>query len=133
MSVFTEQDVRAEIERLHDDLSRKRGSGGWRAVGDLLGVSGAYARQLARGDRPITPAVVEAWLVATHRRPRLVETPACPDCGVVHNGGRCNGQPVTVRLVRPDGTSNRKRYWRPCLPVNLSADQKRRIMKIAEE
>ena len=27
----------------------------------------------------------------------------------------------------------RKRYWRPCLPVNLSADQKRRIMKITEE
>ena len=32
--------------------------------------------------------------------PVMVETPACPDCGSVHNGGRCNGQPVTVRLVR---------------------------------
>ena len=58
----------------------------------------------------------------------------CLDCGAVHVAtARCNGQPVTVRLVRPDGTSNRKRYWRPCLPVNLSADQKRRIMKITEE
>ena len=32
--------------------------------------------------------------------PVMVETPACPDCGSVHNGGRCNGRPVTVRLVR---------------------------------
>ena len=32
--------------------------------------------------------------------PVMVETPACPDCGSVHNGGRCNGKPVTVVLRR---------------------------------
>lgn len=30
--------------------------------------------------------------------PLLVETPACPDCGSVHSGGRCNGRPVIVVL-----------------------------------
>ena len=66
--------------------------------------------------------------------PVMVETPACPDCGEPHVATvGCGGQPVTVRLVRPDGTSKRKRYWRPCLPHDMTADQKRRIMEIAEE
>jgi len=50
----------------------------WRKVGDLLGVSGAYARQLATGERRVTPRVAKAVHRATTPRAHRV-TVALPD------------------------------------------------------
>ena len=131
MARTAEPDTVAVIQAMHEKLS-------YRAIAHELGLDHRTwpptLRRIARGE---TVSVYKENYVrrALGMEPvtLMVETPACPDCGSVHSAGRCNGKPVTVRLVRPDGTSKRKRYWRPCLPHDMTADQKRRIMEIAEE
>jgi hypothetical protein len=46
---------------LHEKMTRA-GVGGWREIGKLIGVSGAYARMLAQETRPLTPKLVALWL-----------------------------------------------------------------------
>lgn len=107
----------------------------------MLGVSGAYARQLALGNRPITPLIAEAWLIATHRKPKTIQAVPCPTCGIVHGEGLdCGGAEGDVvwvkpgqRVVKQGKPRSRPRYWRPCLPVTLTDDQRRRILEIASE
>lgn len=49
-----------------------------------------------------------------------VPTPPCPDCGKVHNGGRCHGKPVAaVKVVTAGGTNNKH---------NAAADSQRRVL-----
>ena len=91
---------------------------------DMRTCNETTAQQIRAMSKNITHPRYPAWVVtaawdAIHNRPMsakrerrmcealgidpppvMVETPACPDCGSVHNGGRCNGRPVTVRLVR---------------------------------
>jgi hypothetical protein len=58
-------DASAEIDALYASRERKGLPGGWRYIGELLGVSGAYARQLATGKRNMTPELARKWLLAT--------------------------------------------------------------------
>jgi hypothetical protein len=108
----------------YQETASKRGGGGWRAVGQKIGCSGAYARQLAMGTKPITPEIAGDWLIVTGWQVKRHEVDACPDCGDVHTG-RCNGNPVaavvtlapgeTVRIT--NGTKRQrktaKRLWIP--------------------
>jgi hypothetical protein len=72
-------DVRAEMLAFYKQRHSKRGGGGWRALGEMIGVSGSYARELALGEKPLTPDIAAAWLMAV--RPRA------PRRNVVRVGG----------------------------------------------
>lgn len=98
--MVTSTDIRKHLQWLYDDFCSKPGHGGWRSVGLSIGISGAYARQIALGQKPVTPSIAEKWLIAYGFEPRREWVPVCPDCGKVHNGGRCNGKPVEV-VLRP--------------------------------
>lgn len=70
--------------------------------------------------------------------PPMISVPLCPDCGSVHHT-RCNGHagPVVVlgpaQVVRSVGGARRRRkpVWRPCLPVELTAAQRARVLEYA--
>lgn len=53
--------VQAGLLALYNGF-RQRERGGWREVGQLLDISGAYARQLAEGQRAITPKIARRYL-----------------------------------------------------------------------
>ena len=128
----TVESARARLRTMHE-LGQS-----WYELGQLFGRPAGTIQHWASGrgkpDDDTIEAVLKSRLHYVAIEPGMTPTPACPDCGEPHVAtAGCGGQPVTVRLVRPDGTSKRKRYWRPCLPHDMSADQKRRIMEIAEE
>ena len=105
---------------------------------------------------PLEPWVVAAAWDALHGRPMsrkreerlrlalgieplpvVVEVSACPDCGSVHHA-RCHGNGgeavvlapgETVR--RPGQSRQRTRYWRPCLPVTLTPQQREMVENYA--
>ena len=109
-------DIPAEMRALYEYQKINRIAGGWRRIGDLLGVSGAYARQLAYGEKKLTPALIRMWLISTHGIQDMVLVATCPDCGAVHTG-RCHGR--EVKVVPVGKPRARRRYFRPCLPVEL--------------
>jgi hypothetical protein len=70
-------------------------------VGNILGISGAYARELAYRKKPLNRQLVERWLMFTGEMQRTHVVNACPDCAGVHTG-RCHGRPVArVVCVKP--------------------------------
>ena len=97
MARTAEPDTVAVIQAMHEKLS-------YRAIAHELGLDHRTwpptLRRIARGE---TVSVYKENYVrrALGMEPvtLMVETPACPDCGSVHSAGRCNGKPVTVRLV----------------------------------
>ena len=98
MARTAEPDTIAAIRAMHEKLS-------YRAIARELALLDydrwpPTLRRIARGE---TVSVYKENYVrrALGMEPvtLMVETPACPDCGSVHNAGRCNGKPVTVRLV----------------------------------
>lgn len=111
--------------------------GGWRAVGKAIGKSGAYARQIALGDKPVTRKVAAAWKAKSGWVYKTTEVPLCPDCGSVHHA-RCNGnggEAVVLapgETVRRQGTQRKRRnYWRPCLPAALTPQQRAQVLEFA--
>ena len=95
-------DMPTQMWAVYEEMKQRRERGGWRAVGRLMKVSGAYARQLARGEKPITPTLARAWLEGTQQITQTAIAPVCPDCGNVHTG-RCHGKPVAaVVCLAPD-------------------------------
>ncbi len=97
-------DMPTQMWAVYEEMKQRRERGGWRAVGRLMKVSGAYARQLARGEKPITPTLARAWLEGTQQITQTAIAPVCPDCGNVHTG-RCHGKPVAaVVCLAPDET-----------------------------
>jgi hypothetical protein len=97
---------------LHAYFANSGIRGGWRKVGSVLGVSGAYARELARGEKSLTPAATVKWLSFTGRYREMYEVPACPDCGSVHTG-RCHGKEATDVVVLAEGERVVKRAAKP--------------------
>lgn len=97
-------DVSTDMMRFYNDVASKRGRGGWRAVGAVMGISGSYARQLARGDKRMTPDLAALWLIANGWEPRRTEVKVCPTCasrGVYTSHGDgldCQGRPVAAAV-----------------------------------
>jgi len=73
----------------------------WRFVGEVLGVSGAYARLIAQKHRIAGKTVVLRWIEY-----RAVNKP--------------------TRRPR-----YRARYWRPCLPASLTPEQRAQVVELA--
>jgi hypothetical protein len=118
-------DVRSEMQAFYKETASKSKGGGWRAVGEKIGKSGAYARQIVNGQRAVTEEIAVAWMLSNGWHQRLIPVPPCPDCGSVHHA-RCNGNGGTVVVLapgetvrRPGQSRKRTRYYRPCLPVEL--------------
>lgn len=95
-------DMPTQMWAVYEEMKQRRERGGWRAVGRLMKVSGAYARQLARGEKPITPTLARAWLEGTQQITQTAIAPVCPDCGNVHTG-RCHGKPVAAVVTLAPG------------------------------
>lgn len=79
----------------YQDIASHRGGGGWRAVGEKIGCSGAYARQIAMGAKPVTLDIAGEWIAAMGWVPKRA----------------ANAKPPPKRPPR--------RFYRPCLPVEL--------------
>jgi hypothetical protein len=107
-------DIPVELQALHAKFGEMRLPGGWRKVGSILGISGAYARELALREKPLTTELIERWLLFTGRVRRYREVLACPDCGDAHTG-RCHGKPVTRVQIISAKPRIRRRYHRPCM------------------
>jgi hypothetical protein len=112
------------------EIASLENGGGWRSVGNAIGKSGAYARQLATGKRPVTKKVAAAWASKSGWVCKTVEVPSCPDCGSVHHA-RCNGHAGAVVVLaagetvrKPGQSRQRPHYYRPCLPVDLGEQVK---------
>lgn len=99
-------DMPTQMWAVYEEMKQRRERGGWRAVGRLMKVSGAYARQLARGEKPITPTLARAWLEGTQQITQTTIAPVCPDCGSVHTG-RCHNRPVAAVVCLADGETVR--------------------------
>ena len=130
-------DVQREISTFYADFCSGKGRGGWRKVGHVIGVSGAYARQLANGERPVTVDIARDWLVNAERIIPIAEVQVCPSCLdngkiEVHNVADCGGRAVASVVALAPGervvqaadvsreTFARKQrtytsYLRPCL------------------
>ncbi len=130
-------DVRSEMQAFYKETASKSKGGGWRAVGEKIGKSGAYARQIVNGQRPVTEEIAVAWMLSNGWHQRLIPVPPCPDCGSVHHA-RCNGNGghavvlalgETVR--RPGQRRQRRAYWRPCLPAKLTPQQRAQVLEFA--
>lgn len=94
-------DIPAEMNALHAFFARNGIRGGWRKVGEVLDISGAYARELAQGIKPISRDLTERWLLETGRYRMMYEVSACPDCGGLH-ADRCYGKRITTVPACPD-------------------------------
>lgn len=111
-------DVSAEISAFYAEFCAKKGQGGWRRVGRFLGVSGAYARELANGDKPITEDIARTWLTKSGEIHAIIEVQVCPSCGGDHGLTGipdCHGRPVVAvvtlapgEVVRQNGHAPRK-------------------------
>jgi hypothetical protein len=121
-------DVRNEMKTFYQETASKSKGGGWRAVGEKIGKSGAYARQIVNGQRPVTEEIAVAWMLSNGWHQRLIPVPACPDCGSVHHA-RCNGNGghavvlapgETVR--RPGQSKPRSKVRRPWMGAELTAE-----------
>lgn len=105
-------DVRNEMQTFYKETASKSKGGGWRAVGEKIGKSGAYARQIVNGQRSVTEEIAVAWMLSSGWHQRFVPIPACPDCGSVHHA-RCNGHngPVIV-LAQGERVVTQRGAWR---------------------
>ena len=131
--------VQGEMMAFYLEIASLENGGGWRSVGNAIGKSGAYARQLATGKRPVTKKVAAAWASKSGWVCKTVEVPACPDCGSVHHA-RCNGNAGTAVVLapgetvrRPGQSKPRRRYCRLCLPSSLTTEQRRKVRVYALE
>lgn len=93
----------------------------WRGLAQHLGYAPNYAATLCKAARNAPGAMtaeaenvlrLRLGLAPVHH----VEVPPCPDCGAVHTG-RCHGR--EVKVVPVGKPRARRRYFRPCLPVEL--------------
>lgn len=80
----------------YQEIASHRGGGGWRAVGEKIGCSGAYARQIAMGAKPVTLDIASEWIIAMGWAPKQNTVSA-----------------------RPSPKRQPRRFYRPCLPVEL--------------
>lgn len=94
--------IRSEINAFYKETASKSKGGGWRAVGNKIGKSGAYARQVALGKKPLTDEIAVAWMLS-------------------------NGWGTTTP------THQRRPYWRPCLPVTLTPEQRAQVVDYAAQ
>lgn len=122
MVAFGLLDIPAQMQAFYTELRESEAGGGWREVGEKAGISGAYARMIAYGERPLTPDVASRWMGKVD----FVETvrvPACPSCGGAHVLADCHGTPVAAVVAlapgesvrRPGKARKHKRYHRPCM------------------
>jgi hypothetical protein len=110
--------VQGEMMAFYREIASLEDGGGWRAVGNAIGKSGAYARQLATGKRPVTKKVAAAWASKSGWVCKTVEVPVCPIHGVVHDAGPCTtDKPVVAVVVLGDG----ERVTRPRSPWQSKA------------
>lgn len=121
-----------------------RGRGGWRAVGEILGVSGGTAYEMAYGRRLISHEQALRWRVwqevIGHNNPnvQIVSTVTCPSCGKLHQVTDCHGQagevaiipagalPPGARIVEPSEAKPKRsrkcdEAWRPYIPARHRA------------
>jgi hypothetical protein len=72
--------------------------------------------------------------------PVVQEVEVCPIHGVVHDAGPCatNGPVAAVVVLapgetvrRPGQSRQRRNYWRPCLPVSLTHEQRAQVVALA--
>lgn len=144
---MTEDDIRNEMNRAYNAFFSRSGNGGWRGLGETIGVSGAYARQVALGEKPVTLSIAEAWLISNGWKPPQKVATCCPTCAkngnyIIHGEGLdCNGKPVSsVACLAPGETvkpaprrkTTRRRYWRPTLPIELQAKARRAGLTAAD-
>lgn len=108
------KDIATQMMTFYQKTASKRGGGGWRTVGQMIGCSGAYARQLAMGKKPMTASVAGEWMIATGELPRLVEVEPCPIHGIPHVAGPCSQDgPVVAVVTLAPGETVRKAPRQP--------------------
>lgn len=139
-------DVSAEISAFYAEFCSGKGQGGWRRVGRFLGVSGAYARQLANGEKPITEDIARTWLTKSGEIHAIIEVQVCPSCGGDHGLTGipdCHNNPVAAVVTlapgevvtqqrKPGKARERKAYYRPCLPLD-KAERRVKLLEMLEE
>lgn len=138
-------DVSAEISAFYAEFCSGKGQGGWRRVGRFLGVSGAYARQLANGEKPITEDIARTWLTKSGEIHAIIEVQVCPSCGGDHGLTGipdCHGRPVVAVVTLAPGevvarnghaaSKPRKTYYRPCLPLDKT-ERRVKLLELLEE
>ena len=129
------------------DLARAKMRHAWtvlrtlEAVAAHYGISKAAAYRIAK-DGAYTPsqAVIDTVLAIPLPAPALVSIPPCPDCGSVHHA-RCNGNGGQAVVLAPGETvrrpaqskRQRRRYWRPCLPSELTSQQRAMVLEFVAE
>ena len=85
-------DIASQMMAYYREIASRRGGGGWRSVGEKIGYSGAYARQIAMGAKPVTPDIAGDWLTNVDWKP----------------------EPGIASPKRAP-----RRFYRPCLSVEL--------------
>ena len=130
----TSSSVSANIMAVYERDFSGRGRGGWRAVGEVLGVAGGTAYEIAHGQRTATHDQALRWLVFQevigHNNPnvQIVSAVTCPSCGKLHQVQDCHGQAGEVAIVPIPALPSpvkpkRKRpaCWRPYIPARHRA------------
>lgn len=106
MVLFGLRDIPAEMRLMYQE-SVENGGGGWRAIGEKIGVSGAYARMLATGERKLTPTLAARWLgdVDLEVTKRVEVCPSCLKLGKreAHIAGDCGGREVIAVVTLAPG------------------------------
>ena len=97
--------IPSEMQAFYREIASKSKGGGWRAVGAKIGKSGAYARQIAEGQKPVTEEIAVAWMMSNGWEPKTYAYPPCPGCGGEPHVARegCHGQPVAAVAVLAPG------------------------------
>lgn len=119
--------VRAEMQAFYKETASKSKGGGWRAVGAKIGKSGAYARQIAEGQKPVTEEIAVAWMLSNGWEPKTYSYPPCPGCGGEPHVARegCNGNGGTAIVLAPGETVMKRKprqYSRIAdMPVSMLA------------
>lgn len=127
----TAADILAAYER---DFSG-RGRGGWRAIGEILGVAGGTAYEVAHGQRTLTHEQTLRWRVyqetigRDNPNVKIIQTTTCPSCGQLHQVPDCHGQAGEVVIIpalpapdaKPRPLRNRPPCWRPYVPARHRA------------
>ena len=62
MVAFGLLDIPAQMLAFYAETCESDNGGGWRQVGAKAGISGAYARMIAYGKRPLTIDVAARWM-----------------------------------------------------------------------
>lgn len=112
----TPDEVLADTQNV---LNERKGAVSWRTLGAELDVPHGILHAIGTGAFEHV-----SWETVRKVRVRLgigdpgeiVSTFPCPDCGAVHTG-RCHGR--EVKVVPVGKPRARRRYFRPCLPVEL--------------